>query len=1053
MDDEELLETIEQARLAKVTRLDLSNKGLTSVPREIAQLTNLQYLSLYGNQLTSVPPEIAQLTNLQTLYLYWNRLTSVPPEIGELANLQTLDLEGNQLTSAPPEIAQLTNLQTLGLGSNQLTSVPPEVAELTSLRSLVLGSNQLTSVPPEIAGLSNLQNLELSSNRLASVPPEIAGLSNLQSLNLGGNQLTPVPPEIARLTSLQSLLLWGNQLTSVPPEIAQLTNLRSLYLNTNQLTSVPPEIARLSSLETLWLQNNQLTSVPPEIEQLSNLRTLRLNDNQLTSLPREMAGLTNLQELDLDGNPLMSPPPEVVAQGTEAVLAFFREQLKEGTPQWVSKLLLVGEGGVGKTQLLRALRGEPFEENAPKTPGIDIRPVELEHPAADGVTMQLNAWDFGGQEIYHATHQFFLSERSLFLLVWNARHGYEQGKLDTIQAKAPDSPVLIVAAHADQHPASLPLQDTQRKYPQVLGHYEVSNRDGTGIPELRERLREVAADLPLLGEEWPAAWFDAANAVRAIEERYVTVVLDPQWVTGYIYRVLENKAVIERDGVFQREDMAEVWADLDSHMQGHFLRLMERFDLSYRTLENRDISIVVECLSLDPPGEMEPGWDEISERTAALKEVSMRFDLKTTLPAGVPTWFIARQHRFTTHTHWLYGALLADGEERRHLALVRAFPHDRYLQLTVRGPYPHNFFALLRDGLELTLARFAGLRIDRSIPCPGHDGAACDYTFDLRRVEGALERERITIECQESFEQVSVPRLLFGLHWTADSFAVSSNTESTVFSRLDELERNVTGAVGGARDEILAEQREVRELLQRGFTTLFTIEQEKPESHCPNVFALEPVGASAWRQRLVGQKMTLHLYCQQPGQWHPTVKGGRYEIDKPAEWLNQAAPYVSRLVSVLKYTTPVLGPWLGVAAPDFEKMFKNQLDLMKALVGKLPEVTDDPELRHLEAVERAGHGERAERAAGGGLRALRQLLDEKDSQHGWGDLRRTLTPEGPHPLALRLPRPGVPPLGRLEESERACYHAFNKGQTLTLGLSLVPFSALGERGHTILNYA
>ena len=181
-------------------------------------------------------------------------------------------------------------------------------------------------------------------------------------------------------------------------------------------------------------------------------------------------------------------------------------------------------GGRGQdAALARPVRGEPFEENAPKTPGIDIRPVELEHPAADGVTMQLNAWDFGGQEIYHATHQFFLSERSLFLLVWNARHGYEQGKLyywlDTIQAKAPDSPVLIVAAHADQHPASLPLQDTQRKYPQVLGHYEVSNRDGTGIPELRERLREVAADLPLLGEEWPAAWFDAANAVRAIEER------------------------------------------------------------------------------------------------------------------------------------------------------------------------------------------------------------------------------------------------------------------------------------------------------------------------------------------------------------------------------------------------------------------------------------------------------------------------------------------------------------------------------------------------------
>ncbi len=772
-----------------------------------------------------------------------------------------------------------------------------------------------------------------------------------------------------------------------------------------------------------------LRHLPPEIGQLTNLEGLYLENSQLESLPPELGLLTNLVALDLVGNPLTSLSPEIVAQGTLAILTFLRDQLGESSRQWVSKLLLVGEGGVGKTSLLRALRGEEFDTGESTTLGIEIKPVELEHPTEANVTMQLNAWDFGGQEIYHATHQFFLTGRSLYLLLWNARLGFEQGKLyywlDIIQSKAPNSPVLIVATHTDERDAEIPMTDIRGEYPQVIGHCGISNKNGTGIDTLREQIRIAAAQLPLMGEIWPLNWLNAANSIRYLrDERHITpeylqnlmeghniygdssavlsqwlhdlgdiiyfkedeelndmVILDPQWLTKYVYRVLESEEVTEGLGIFTRDHMVEVWSDLDANLRDHFLRMMETFDLSYRTLEQREISIVVERISFEPPEGLAQTWAGIGQRVSPGKEISMTFDLNTTIPAGIPTWFIARQHRFTTHTHWRYGALLADSSDRKHMALIQVSPRDRRLQLTVRGPHPQNFFALLRDGLELTLARFPGMldRIERSIPCPGHDGKACSFQFDYRSLERAIEHDPpvLDIQCQQAFQEVSVPGLLFGLHWS---------TAGEVIAKIDDLQ----ASMGEMQEEILSELSELRALAQREFTNAFRREQEKIESHCPNVFVLIPSDSKRWQARIQGQKMDLQLYCQAPGSWHPTVDGGLYNVDQPAEWLTRTAPYLRRLVGILKFASPMIAPGLGIAAVGIEAMMKNQLDMMNQLVSKLPDFKDDPRYR-LEAVEQKGYGEQAR---GADLRALRQLLDKKDPDHEWGGLEKILTPEG-----------------------------------------------------------
>ena len=79
-------------------------------------------------------------------------------------------------------------------------------------------------------------------------------------------------------------------------------------------------------------------------------------------------------------------------------------------------MLIVGEGGAGKTSLLRRLYqpDQPLPTEKETTKGISIHRHEF--PLKNGRRFRLNVWDFGGQEIYHATHQFFLTRRSLYLL-------------------------------------------------------------------------------------------------------------------------------------------------------------------------------------------------------------------------------------------------------------------------------------------------------------------------------------------------------------------------------------------------------------------------------------------------------------------------------------------------------------------------------------------------------------------------------------------------------------------------------------------------------------
>jgi internalin A len=593
------------------TTLDLSNRNLTSLPAEVTELTNLTSLDLSNNQLTNVPFELTRLMNLTSLSMRGNQLRSVPDEIMRLTNLTSLSLRDNELTSMPPEITRLTNLRSLDLGFNRLTSLPVQLTQLTTLTTLDLSGNQLTSLP-DIIRLTNLTRMFLSGNQLTSLPANIMLLTNLTRLDLGFNRLTELQVEITRLT-----------------------NLISLDLNRNELTNLPAEIGRLTNLRRLLLSRNQLTSLPSEIRELTNLKSLSLSRNQLTGLPADLTRLTKLKYLDLRENMLPISPETL--RNPEDVKAIFvaLAGLETGERLNEAKLLVVGDGKVGKSSVVERLIDNTFNPNKQTTLGVEINDeMQILQSEFKGKEepIKLNIWDFGGQEIQHSTHQFFFTTRSLYLLVLDARKGDQLSNIEywlkLIESFAGDSPIIIVVNQIDQlkgqRPLNLDRKALQDKY-NIRDFVEASCATGQGIEMLRAAIAREAEALKHVHDIWPREWLAIKKRLKEMRSDYIPVekyfeicgeedlndddlrgslldmfhvlgtvirfpgdtqVLNPRWVTQGVYALLTSSELVKAQGQFDLTDVGEILARLPnatqhypSHTHRRLIEVMKHFEL------------------------------------------------------------------------------------------------------------------------------------------------------------------------------------------------------------------------------------------------------------------------------------------------------------------------------------------------------------------------------------------------------------------------------------------------------------------------------------------
>jgi Leucine-rich repeat (LRR) protein len=1085
------------AGLKKLKSLNISANELTGLPESLAGLRDLEALDLSRNQLTEVPPFLMQLRKLKSLKLSGNPLTSLPTWLGELkqltvlslsdiplvrfskwlgqlTQLRTLDLSHNGLTVLPEWLGDLIQLQVLNLSADRLTTLPTWFEALEELRSLDLSSNKFDHIPPCLFSLTKLDKLDLTHNEFTSISENINELSELNELILAGNRLTSLPQALGSCDKLIRLDLDGNNLIDLPESFANLVHLDLLYLGSpigaNPFASLPNAVRGMAGLSRLVATGCRLVSLPDWVGELKHLESIELEKNSLTDLPTSLAGLERLISLELRGNPLN---PELAAaneEGLEAVKRYLRARADCQVELNEAKLILIGEGEVGKSCLLSALRNDPWVEERPSTHGIEIKPVHL---IADdtGKRITLNGWDFGGQRVYRPTHQLFFSAPAVYLVVWKPREGPQQGFvrewITLVKHRAPDAKIIVVATHGgpQQRQPDIDRQSLWDSFGKdmVREFFFIESKPDDkggrrGIPELTAAIAQLAVSLPEMGRRVPLRWVKARDALEKAKVAYLQldqvfelcrssgmtedeardfirvshrlghlihyehdsvlrdiVVLKPDWLATAISFVLDDEHTRSNNGLVTLCRLTQLWNDREQppdfryapHLHRVFLRLMERFDLSYRVAgsplggEGDETSLIAQLVPDNRP-EPVPGWprspDEYDEQQIQICRI---VDEKTghSAPAeGLFFRLIVRLHRYSLgrvnykdSVHWQRGLVLEDDYGAR--ALLEHVGND--VRITVRSPFPQAFLSALTYEVKwLVRDAWEGLHCDVMVPCikPCGKGNPGTGLFEVEKLIDSKRHKRLEYPCSVCNAWQDIEALLRNAPAARPSpleeLLANSKETIRVLTDVGRLVGEQRAEVVGRFDNVDASIKELLTKVEAGYTDLMrTLVDEAKEG--PRLFSFEPIDPGFFgRPKWINERFRLTLWCEHSRLPLPVLnelgdKRGIYEVNLPREWVVKAAPFLKILTGVLSLIVPVASSAAKLALDEavfkgIEKQLEfGQKSIDSALKGAdkaaawLME-TDAPDLERGPLI----------RAQGGVLRELHVWLKEKDASFG-----------------------------------------------------------------------
>ena len=632
-------------------------------------------------------------------------------------------------------------------------------AALRKVPIIILGINPFSySVNKE----KQVTGINLSKARLRFFPPSIVNFSKLQILQISQNWFYSIPVEIKNFSDLKRLYLGGNNLRKIPKEIGDLQNLIKLSLSGNDLDSLPDSLILLKKMEDLSLRNNKFTSFPSVLCKLPSLRRLDLRKNFISHIPVEITGLKKLQNFEIDIEDIKNIPLEILSNGIKAIQTYlFSASIEDVYPIGELKVLVVGNAGVGKTSLIHRLIFEKWHPKFDVTEGVDISELCFK---IKGQEYRVNFWDFGGQEIMHSTHRFFLTERSLYILVLDGRKEENPDYwLHHIKSFGGDSPIFILLNKSDLNPYyDLDRHQIRDKYSNVKLIKRVSCLTSDGLKKIRSSLEGELVKINHIQTVWPKKWFKVRQQLEQINKSFIcwsdynricrnedivdradrevllkflndlgvivylkrkpllnTYVLDPNWITTAVYKIINSKELAFNHGRMNISDLCTMYVDdIDFKYTpeeiSYIIEFLIQFELCF---EVNDEVFFPELFVRKKPDFHFPLND--------LLKMQIEYEF---LPKSVFPKLLVRLYKDIADFDciWKFGAHLKSISLNTE-ALIKIDPYLKCLIIVISGDNKREYLNFIRKVIQDINSDFHSIKWKEVVSLPDDSGLSIDY--------------------------------------------------------------------------------------------------------------------------------------------------------------------------------------------------------------------------------------------------------------------------------------------------------------------------------------
>ena len=607
-------------------------------------------------------------------------------------------------------------------------------------------------------------------------------------------------------------------------------NLQELYLRDNRISKIE-ELEESKKLKILSLRNNHISKIEG-LDNNKNLKSIDLSFNLIRNiepliplLKRENNPLEIVlkdsfdfseHQVNIFGNYLDIPPMGIVMQGNEAVLNYFKQLEKYGKDyMYEAKMLIVGEGASGKTTLAHKIENPdcalPHIDDRTRGISINVHKFNIKDKKGAEREFRLNVWDFGGQEMYHSTHRFFLSERSIYVLVSDNRKGDTDFNywLNIIEMYAGKSPVIIVLNEKDDVAKAINQSDLKGRYHESIKEivpvnfktFEEADKNKKRerldkIKMLIKKIEQNAGFLIHIEQEIPARWNDIRTALEDDTRNYMyreqfdeicekkevtdiedinTIlsffhdlgivlnfkdnqnlknrVLKPAWATNAVYKIFDHETIKSKKGRFTRDDCKAIWSDRKfKNMDAALLELMKNFKLVYE-INNTGKLVAPQMLPNNKP-----------EYKMEYKNNSiMEYRYSKFMPQGILWDFIIRMYRYIENQDLVWKEGIVLNRNQTQAEIIENINH-RIIYIRFSGNNIPEFRSIISDELDEINKSYFNLECNKMIPCicSKCKDSRTPFLFNFDNIYKRKQAGKMTVECDESFENVQVLALLEG---------------------------------------------------------------------------------------------------------------------------------------------------------------------------------------------------------------------------------------------------------------------------------------------------